>query len=57
MNNPLAAHPPWRQLLIVSIVLPLLIVLAVLAFDWPAARAAPRHLPIGVIGSNPGTSS
>jgi hypothetical protein len=55
VNNPLAAHPPWRQLLIVSIVLPLLIVLAVLAFDWPAARAAPRNLPIGVSGSKPGS--
>lgn len=53
MKNPLAAHPPWRQLLIVSIVLPLLIVLAVLAFAWPAARTQPRDLPVGVVGSVP----
>lgn len=55
MKNPLAAHPPWRQLLIVSIVLPLLIVLAVLAFAWPAARLRPRHVPVGIVGSTPGS--
>ncbi|MGH3493882.1 MAG: ABC transporter permease [Sciscionella sp.] len=55
MKNPLAAHPPWRQLLIVSTVLPLLIVLAVLAFAWPAARIQPRDVPIGVVGSTPGS--
>jgi hypothetical protein len=54
MKNPLAKHAPWRQLLIVSIVLPLLIVLAVLAFAWPAARIAPRSVPVGVIGSTAG---
>jgi hypothetical protein len=53
MKNPLAAHPPWRQLLVVSIVLPLLIVLAVLAFAWPAARIEPRDVPVGVVGSTP----
>ena len=53
MPNPLAAHPPWRQLLIISLVLPLLIVLAVLAFAWPAARIAPRDLPVGVVGAGP----
>ena len=53
MPNPLAAHPPWRQLLIISLVLPLLIVLAVLAFAWPAARIAPRDLPVGVVGACP----
>jgi hypothetical protein len=53
VKNPLAAHPPWRQLLIVSIVLPLLIVLAVLAFAWPAARMQPRNVPVGLVGSSP----
>jgi hypothetical protein len=53
MRNPLAAHPPWRQLLIVSVVLPLVIVLAVLAFAWPAARIAPRDLPVGIVGASP----
>jgi hypothetical protein len=55
VKNPLAAHPAWRQLLIVSIVLPLLIVLAVLAFAWPAARMRPRDLPVGIVGSTPGS--
>jgi hypothetical protein len=38
LRNPLAAHPPWRQLLIV---------LAVLAFAWPVARMRPRNVFIG----------
>jgi hypothetical protein len=53
MRNPLAAHPPWRQLIIISVVLPLAIVLAVLAFAWPAARIAPRSLPVGIVGAGP----
>jgi hypothetical protein len=52
MRNPLSAHPPWRQLAIVAIVLPAMIVLAVLAFAWPAARIAPRHLPVGIVGTS-----
>jgi hypothetical protein len=53
MRNPLAAHPPWRQLAIISVVLPLMIVLAALAFAWPAARMAPRDLPVGIVGTGP----
>ena len=53
VRNPLAAHPPWRQLLIISVVLPLMIALAVLTFTWPVARIAPRDLPVGVVGTNP----
>ena len=53
VRNPLAAHPPWRQLLIISVVLPLVIALGVLAFTWPVARIAPRDLPVGVVGSSP----
>ena len=53
MRNPLAAHPPWRQLAIIAIMLPLMVVLAVLAFAWPAARIAPRHLPVGIVGPGP----
>ncbi len=53
MNNPLAAHPQWRQLAIVAVVLPVMIALAVLAFAWPAARIAPRNLPVGVVGATP----
>jgi hypothetical protein len=51
MKNPLAGHPLWRQLLIVSIVLPIVLTLAILAFAWPAARIRPRDVPIGVVGS------
>src|SRR5215469_12813474 len=51
MKNPLAAHPPWRQLTIIAVLLPLMIVLAVLAFAWPAARIAPRGLPVGIVGT------
>jgi hypothetical protein len=57
MRNPLAQHPPWRQLVIVSVLLPLLVVAAVLAFAWPVARLAPRDLPVGVIGSTPQTQA
>jgi len=53
MRNALAAHPPWRQLTIISVLLPLMIVLAVLAFAWPTARIAPRHLPVGLVGTGP----
>jgi hypothetical protein len=54
MRNPLAAHPLWRQLTIISVLLPMMIVLAVLAFAWPAARIAPRDLPVGIVGTGPG---
>jgi hypothetical protein len=50
MPTPWAAQPPWRRLVIVSIVLPAVITLAVLAFAWPAARVRPRDLPVGVVG-------
>jgi hypothetical protein len=30
-----------------------MIVLAVLAFAWPAARTSPRHLPVGIVGAGP----
>jgi hypothetical protein len=52
VRNPLAGHPPWRQLTIIAVLLPLMIVLAVLAFAWPAARIAPRHLPVGIVGAS-----
>ena len=54
MAKLLAAHPPWRQLLIISVALPLIIALAALAFAWPAARIAPRDLPVGIVGTSSG---
>ena len=53
MKNPLELHPAWRQLAIVSIALPIVIALAVLAFAWPAARIAPRNLAVGMVGTTP----
>jgi hypothetical protein len=47
----LVRHPPWRQLLIVSLAAPILVTLAVLAFAWPASSTAPRDLPVGVVGT------
>jgi hypothetical protein len=53
MRRPLAKHPPWRQMVIISAVLPLMIVAAVLVFAWPTARIAPRNLPVGIVGASP----
>jgi hypothetical protein len=44
-------HPPGRQLLGIALALPVLLMVAVLAFAWPAARLAPRDLPVGVVGA------
>jgi hypothetical protein len=51
MAPSLTERPSWRKLLLVSIGLPLLIMLAVLSFAWPAARVAPRDLPLGIVNS------
>jgi hypothetical protein len=51
----LTAHPPWRQLVLVSVALPLVVATAVLAFAWPAANLEPRDLPVGVIGAGAAT--
>src|SRR5919197_676278 len=36
-----------------GVLVPLLVVLALAAFAWPAARLAPRDLPVGVAGPEP----
>src|SRR3984957_20611162 len=41
--------------MIIAVVLPLIIVRGVLAFAWPAARIAPRHLPVGIVGTGAGS--
>lgn len=41
---------PTRRLLAVVVLVPLLAALALWAFAWPAARTAPRDLPLGVAG-------
>ncbi len=50
--NTLAKFFPWRRLIVVLVVLPLIVVLVVLAFAWPAARIGPRDLPVGVVGAS-----
>ena len=52
MWNTLAEFLPWRRLIVVLVVLPLIGVLVVLAFAWPAARIGPRDLPVGVVGGS-----
>lgn len=41
----------WRQIAIATVALPLAVALAVLAYAWPAARIAPRDLPVGVVST------
>jgi len=53
MWNTLAEFLPWRRLIVALVVLPLIGVLVVLAFAWPAARIGPRDLPVGVVGASP----
>ncbi|CAG7649943.1 ABC transporter permease [Actinacidiphila bryophytorum] len=50
MSKPLTALP-WRQAVVTAVGLPLVIALAVLAYAWPAARVAPRHVPVGVVAA------
>ncbi|WP_375485396.1 ABC transporter permease [uncultured Jatrophihabitans sp.] len=44
---------PLRSVLIVGLLLPVVVVAAVLAFAWPAARIAPRGVPVGIVGATP----
>ncbi|MER5940991.1 ABC transporter permease [Streptomyces sp. NPDC001928] len=53
MSAPSAAPPgntAPRRLIAVVVLVPLLAALALWAFAWPAARTAPRDLPLGVAG-------
>ncbi|WUH92020.1 ABC transporter permease [Streptomyces sp. NBC_00433] len=50
MKNPLGVLS-WRQIVVTTVALPLVISLAVLAYAWPAARIAPRDLPVGVVST------
>ena len=44
---------PNRRMVAVVLLIPLVVTLALWAFAWPAARIAPRHLPVGIAGSAP----
>lgn len=40
-------------LLVSVVVLPLILLLAVLSYSWPAGRIAPRDVPIGMVSTDP----
>ncbi|WP_194280514.1 ABC transporter permease [Streptomyces fagopyri] len=41
-----------RRTVIVTVALPLVISLAVMAYAWPASRIEPRDLPVGIVGTS-----
>ncbi|MFC9618624.1 ABC transporter permease [Streptomyces sp. NPDC056930] len=45
---------PNRRMVAVILLIPVVVILALWAFAWPAARIAPHDLPVGVAGSAPG---
>ncbi|MFD9540246.1 ABC transporter permease [Streptomyces sp. NPDC060022] len=42
-----------RRAVAVILLVPLMVTLALWAFSWPAARTAPRDLPVGIAGTAP----
>ncbi|MFI6644089.1 ABC transporter permease [Streptomyces sp. NPDC050504] len=52
-----ASPPPGRRTLAVLLLVPALAALALWAFAWPAARTAPRDLPVGVAGPPAATAA
>ncbi|MGW1654630.1 ABC transporter permease [Streptomyces atratus] len=44
---------PNRRMVAVILLIPVVVILALWAFAWPAARIAPHDLPVGVAGSAP----
>ncbi|SCD90595.1 hypothetical protein [Streptomyces sp. PpalLS-921] len=44
---------PNRRAVAVILLVPLMVTLTLWAFAWPAARIAPRDLPVGVAGAGP----
>lgn len=44
---------PNRRMVAVVLLVPVLVTIALWAFAWPAARIAPRDLPVGIAGSAP----
>lgn len=45
-----SSQSPHRRAAAVVVLIPVLVALALWAFTWPAARTAPRDLPLGVAG-------
>ncbi|MFF7189418.1 ABC transporter permease [Streptomyces sp. NPDC008222] len=52
MKTPLAGNQSWCRAAIMAVASPLVISLAVMAYAWPAARIAPRNLPVGIVGTS-----
>ncbi|MGW5737759.1 MULTISPECIES: ABC transporter permease [Streptomyces] len=51
MSTPVTAPPPQgRRMVAVALLVSAVVALALWAFAWPAARTAPRDLPLGVAG-------
>ncbi|MFE1439941.1 ABC transporter permease [Streptomyces sp. NPDC058739] len=48
--------PHARRMIAVVVLVPLVVALALWAFAWPAARVAPRDLPVGVAGPTAATA-
>lgn len=46
-----SARSTLRRWLLPVVVLPVVATLAVLAYAWPAARIAPRDVPVGIVGT------
>ncbi|MEU2681986.1 ABC transporter permease, partial [Streptomyces sp. NPDC007107] len=44
---------PNRRAVAVILLVPLIVTLSLWAFSWPAARIAPRDLPVGIAGAAP----
>ena len=42
-----------RRTVAVILLVPMVVALALWAFAWPAARIAPRDLPVGIAGAAP----
>ncbi|MFE4050424.1 ABC transporter permease [Streptomyces sp. YIM B13518] len=53
---PLSTPSPHRRVVAVTLLIPALVALALWAFAWPAARTAPRDLPLGVAGPTTATA-
>ncbi|GAA2392752.1 hypothetical protein GCM10010420_16750 [Streptomyces glaucosporus] len=49
-SAPRPAPPPARGIVLIAVLVPVIAALALWAFAWPAARLAPRDLPVGVAG-------
>ncbi|HWM36702.1 MAG TPA: ABC transporter permease, partial [Streptomyces sp.] len=49
-SPPRSPMPPARRLIALLLLPPVIVALALWAFAWPAARTAPRELPVGLVG-------